>query len=153
MAGGRESGGASGRARALFSALWFGALAACMGAGMGVGDAMGNRVGSGTGGGEITLACVAGNAKLRLPEGLCPVLAARLVAAYPGTEVRLAAGDAPATATLVVTQAGGRALAARLDWAGAPPGAPLAMARMDAPLDAAAFSGFLDDLIAQTPRP
>jgi hypothetical protein len=85
------------------------------------------------------------------PPGLCAAFVARLAAVHPGAVAGPQAG-----VRLVVTQAGPRRLAARIEWRqgeGWRAGPTLAAARADGALDAAGLTRFLDALIAASPRP
>lgn len=99
----------------------------------------------GTGEAPVRVACVA-EGKAELPEGLCADLAARL-----GGTV-----GAPAEVRLVLTAAGPRRLTGRIEWLsdGAwVAGEELTAMVADATMGPGTWAGWLDALVAASPRP
>lgn len=95
----------------------------------------------------LTVACVAEGPKVTLPDGICDRFADAVKTAAKRPVAPVSEPDL-ADLVLVVTSAGPYAFSARIDTAKGP-GAPSAMARRDAPLDAAAYEALLADLVAK----
>ena len=100
---------------------------------------------------EISVGCTSQSVKVVPPDWLCPLLVRRMQAAYPGTSVRQVA--LPVQADLVLHLLSGAGFSARLDWAGAVPGEPLAGVLRGKAMGPDEVAPLLDALISGTPRP
>ena len=104
----------------------------------------------------ISVACVAGTAKMQMPAGLCAMFVDQVRAAFPDEKVLLSTDLAGAGLTLQVLRAGSSTFSARLDWgqgAGRMESPALATAIKGRDLRLADIGEVTAKLLENTPRP